>query len=150
MKKRNLMKKILSISFATALLLSGCASSNQPTYEASSYNQIKKVKYGVILSLRGVTIKDSGNGKLLGAVIGGILGSLVGRGSGSVLATLGGGLVGAYSGDKINEANAEELTLQLDNGEHIVVVAKGISYQVGQRVEVITDGNRVASIKRVE
>lgn len=144
------MKITTTTLFIIALLLSGCATSNQPTYEASSYNEIKTIKYGTVLSQRLVTIKDGGGGTLLGGIVGGVLGSLVGRGSGNVLATLGGGLVGAYAGDKINEANAEELTLKLDSGTHVVVVSKGINYKVGDRVEVITDGNRVASVKKAE
>lgn len=143
------MKKSILTLFFAALLLSGCATSNQPTYEAATYNEIKTIKYGTVLSQRLVTIKDGGGGTLLGGVVGGVLGSLVGRGSGNVLATLGGGLVGAYAGNKINEANAEELTLKLDSGAHVVVVSKGLNYQVGDRVEVITDGNRVASVKKV-
>ena len=143
----NRTKKLIATLFVTALLISGCANPNQPTYDSSSYNEIKRIKYGTVISHRLVTIKDSGGGTILGGIVGGVLGSLVGRGAGNTLATLGGGLVGAYAGNKINEANAEELTLKLDNGENVVVVTKGINYKVGDRVEVITDGNRVASVK---
>jgi len=142
------MKILISTLSVTALLISGCANANQPTYNASSYNQIKKIKYGVVQSTRLVTIKDGGGGTLLGGIVGGVLGSLIGRGKGRVLATLGGGLAGAYAGNKINEANAEELTLKLDSGEDVVVVTKGINYSRGDRVEIITDGNKVASVKR--
>ncbi|NOQ32508.1 MAG: glycine zipper 2TM domain-containing protein [Helicobacteraceae bacterium] len=143
------MNKLILPIVTLALLVGGCANPNQPTYNSSSYNEIKTLKYGTVLSERAVTIKDSGAGTFLGAGIGAILGSLVGKGAGNTLATLGGGLAGAYAGDKINEANAEELTVELNSGERVVIIAKGNSYMRGDRVEIITDGNRVASVKRV-
>jgi len=49
------------------------------------------------------------------------LGSMVGEGRGSALATLAGGLGGAYVGSQAAKANASELSVKLDDGRNIVV-----------------------------
>jgi outer membrane lipoprotein SlyB len=141
--------KLLYIMSIIILVFTSCATNTGPEYSASSYNEIKTIKYGVILDERGVVIKDNGLGTFLGAISGAVLGSLVGSASGKTLATLGGGLAGMYVGDKAGEANAEELTVKLDDGESVVVVAKGDNYKVGDRVKIITDGNRVAAVENM-
>jgi outer membrane lipoprotein SlyB len=59
---------------------------------------------------------------------------------------LAGGLAGGYAGSEIAKANAQELTVALDNGENVVVVIKGNEIQKGERVQIIKDGNKVASV----
>ena len=143
------MKLFLSTATVLALLLSGCATGSGPEYDANDYNQIKHYDIGTVIAERDVIIKDDGSGKFLGAIIGGVIGSTVGHGDGSVLAALGGGLIGGYAGNEVGKANAKELTVELDNGDHIVVVVKGKDIQAGDRVQIIKDGNKVAQVNKI-
>ncbi|MDD2789261.1 MAG: glycine zipper 2TM domain-containing protein [Sulfurimonas sp.] len=145
------MKKSICIIAATSmLLLSGCATNNGPEYDGNSYNQIKRYDTGVVIESRPVIISDDGSGKFLGAIIGAVVGSTMGRASGRTLATLGGGLAGAYAGNEIGKANASELTVELDNGDNVVVIAKGKEIFAGDRVKIIKDGSRVAQVYRID
>lgn len=143
------MKKLmLSLSVLT-LFIGGCATNNGPEYEGGDYNQIKRYETGIVIDQRAVVISDEGTGKFLGALIGGVLGSTMGQNSGKTLTTLGGGLAGAYAGSEIAKANATELTVEMDNGENVVVVVKGNRiFHKGDRVRIVKDGNKVAQVYR--
>ncbi len=122
--------KILLVSLV--LLFAGCAQQGLQEVEPGATNRIMYYETGTIASIKPVAIKDNGNGTFIGGLVGAVLGSVVGRGRGSVLASLAGGLGGAYVGNQIAKANAQELTIQPDNGgEDIVVVTKGLSHYVG-------------------
>ena len=144
------MNKIVSILILALFIFSGCASNKGPEYDARSYNKIKQVQIGTVLDNKDVIIKDDNSGKFLGAIVGAVLGSTVGQSTGKTLATLGGGLAGGYVGGELGKANAEELTVELDNGEIIVVVAKVKNIVTGDRVRIIKDGNRVASVNKID
>ena len=135
------MKIVISASVATLLLLSGCATNTGPEYDGHSYRQIKRYETGVVIKSRLVVIKDDGTGRFMGAIIGAVLGSMIGSGNGSTLASLGGGIGGYYAGKEIGKANGEELTIELDSGEHIVVVIKGNRFDAGSRVKIIRNPN---------
>jgi outer membrane lipoprotein SlyB len=143
------MIKIASIVVASLLAFSGCATNEGPTYDGNSYSQIKKYEIGIVTQDRPVVISDDGTGKFLGALVGAVLGSTVGGGDGKSLAMLGGGLAGYYAGNEIGKANGDELTVKLDNGNNIVVVVKGKHLEVGDRVKIIRDGNKVAQVDKV-
>ena len=128
------------------LLLSGCASNTGPEYDANSYSQIKRVQTGVVIQSRPVTIKDDGSGKFIGALVGAVIGSTIGSNTGTRLATVGGGLLGGVTGSEIGKANASELTIELDTGETVVVVAKVLDVVAGDRVRIIKDGNKAATV----
>jgi outer membrane lipoprotein SlyB len=144
------MKKVMIAGLSALLLLGGCGTRQGAEYDARSYRQVKHYLVGTVVEERPVMISDNGTGLFIGALTGAVLGSLVGRGSGKTLATLGGGLAGAYVGSEAGKANAEELTVQLDNGEHIVVVAKGKSrFLPGDRIKIIKSGNTVERVERL-
>lgn len=144
---------ILSVIFITLLgipFISGCATNVGPEYRGSTYEQIKRFSVGEVIAVRPVVIKDSGAGTFIGALVGAVVGSTMGGGRGTTLMTLGGGLAGAYAGSQIAKANAQELTVRLDNKEQIVIVVKGDNlYLVGDRIKIIKDGNRVAGVERI-
>jgi len=144
------MKKFLYILLTSAIIFSGCATNEGPEYDGRNYNQIKRYEIGTVLESRPVVIKDEGSGKFFGAIIGTVLGSLVGRSSGKVLATLGGGIAGYYAGGEIADANGEELTLRMDYDEDIVVVIKGNRFKAGDRVKIIKDGDRVVQVDKLQ
>jgi outer membrane lipoprotein SlyB len=144
------MRKILfAISFMALFMLSGCATSEGPEYDGASYQEIKTYEIGTVEGVRHVVISDNGTGTFVGALVGGVLGSTVGEGRGSVLASLAGGLGGAYVGSQVNKANAQELSVKLDNGQDIIVVAKGKHFSVGDRVKIIKEGNRVDQVYKL-
>ncbi|ADV46263.1 glycine zipper 2TM domain-containing protein [Nitratifractor salsuginis] len=147
------MKKSLTLA-ATALLalgLSGCANlyNMAPTVPATATQQAYTAKTGTVKSVRYVVVEDqSPVGTLLGAVTGAALGSTIGRGKGRTLAAVAGGVAGAYVGkEMIDKANAQELTIHLDNGRTIVVVRKGTNFYPGERVKVLYNGNSVGNVE---
>jgi len=144
-----MLKQIFIAGAIVILLFSGCTRNSGPEYDSRDYNQIKKVQTGMVLQSRPVTIKDDGSGKFIGAIVGAILGSTIGHNRGRTLAVLGGGLAGGYAGTEVGKANASELTIELDNGETVVVVAKVVDVVAGDRVRIIKDGNKVATVNRI-
>ena len=143
------MRQIVLAVSVMVLLMSGCATNDGPEYDGSTYQQIKRYEVGRVEGIRHVVVSDNGTGTFLGALTGAILGSTVGNGNGSTLAALAGGLGGAYVGSQVNKANAQELSVKLDNGEHIVVIAKGKEFHVGDKVKIIKDGNKVDQVYKL-
>jgi outer membrane lipoprotein SlyB len=145
-----MQKYLMGVVIITGLLFSGCATNTGPEYDGNTYAQIKQIEVGTILSERPVVISDSGTGSFVGALVGAVLGSTVGRGDGATLAMLAGGLFGSYAGSEINKANAQELTVEIDNSHAVVVVAKGNAFHAGERVKIIKDGNKVAAVEKLQ
>ena len=149
------MKKYIVMIAAPMLILipmmNGCAAKDRPEYEGSSYDQIKHIQIGTVISERPVVVKDDGKGTFIGAITGVVLGSFIGGGRASTLGALGGGLAGAYAGSEVGKANAEELTVELTTGEVVVIVVKGEdTYKIGDRVKIIKDANKVANVEKLE
>jgi outer membrane lipoprotein SlyB len=146
------MKRSFFIPFlaAVTLLVTGCARHQGYEYEARSYSQVKEVRIGTVIEHRYVFVRDDGQGTFFGALFGAILGSKMGAGEGRGLATIAGGIAGGVVGSELGKANAEELTVELDNGEVIVVVVKGgNAFLVGDRVRIVLDGYDVATVTRI-
>ena len=145
-----MLKQVFISISALMLLLVGCSTNSGPEYDANSYGQIKSVQTGVVLKSRPVTIKDDGSGKFIGALVGAVVGSTIGSHDGTRLATVGGGLLGGVFGTEAGKANASELTIELDDGETVVVVAKVIDIVAGDRVRIIKDGNKAATVDLID
>ncbi|MBD3800318.1 MAG: glycine zipper 2TM domain-containing protein [Campylobacterales bacterium] len=144
------MRSFLIAATALMLVLGGCAGRQGADYDGRTYRQVKHYLVGVVVEERPVRISDDGSGAFVGALIGAIFGSAIGRGHGRGIATLGGGLVGAYVGGAAGQSNAQELTVRLDSGEHIVIVAKGeLRFLPGDRVKIIKQGNTVERVDRL-
>jgi outer membrane lipoprotein SlyB len=146
------MKKVTALIGAAALVagLSGCVSMyGGPTVSNTATNQVMYAKTGTVKSVRYVIVQDeSPVGTLLGAVTGAALGSTIGKGKGRTLAAVAGGVAGAYVGEEmVSKANAQELTIHLDNGRTIVVVRKGTNFYPGERVRVLYNGNNVGNVE---
>ena len=149
------MKKSIVLVITAAVvwmpMMSGCAKQGVPEYEGSSYDEIKRFEIGTVLSIRPVVVKDEGLGTMIGTITGVVLGSFIGGGRASARGTLGGGLAGAYVGSEAGRANAQELRVELNSGEEAVIVVKGENvYQAGDRIRIIKDGNKVATVEKVE
>lgn len=141
------MKSFMTSMIVLIFVLSGCA--QRGVYEVSPQSANKAYHYqtGTVEEIRPVVIKDNGTSTFLGAITGAVLGSMIGQGKGNTLATLAGGLTGAYVGSQLGKANAQELTIHLDDGEDIVVIMKGLRFYTGERVRVIKNGQRVIRVE---
>jgi outer membrane lipoprotein SlyB len=141
------MKKIAFI-LITLLMFSGCTQMyNSNEVDLTQTNGIYTYEKGKILKIKYVKIRDNGSGTLIGAMIGTVLGSLFGNGKGNTLATLGGGLTGAYVGNQLDKANGEELYIHLEDGRDIVTIVKGVNFNPGECVNVIFNGERILRVE---
>ncbi|WP_104202639.1 glycine zipper 2TM domain-containing protein [Billgrantia saliphila] len=151
------MKRLLPVVALGMLTLAGCANTSTmggEVYRGSQAQTSQTVTFGTITALRPVQIQaDSRLGGLIGtgggAVIGGLLGSQVGGGSGRRLATAAGAIGGAVAGssaeESANRVRAWEMEIRRDDGQNVVVVQKADrDFQVGQRVRLIGSGANVS------
>ena len=133
---------------ALGLAVSGCqtpsASANVYTYGQAQSEQI--VRHGTVIAVRPIVIqkdRSSGAGMVAGGALGGVAGSAIGGGTGRNLAIVGGAILGALVGEKIEEGvgktNGLEITVRLDNKEERVIAQEAdVPISVGQRVSVIS------------
>ncbi len=127
----------------------GCAtqSSSNAVYSSSQAQREQIVRFGVIESVRQVSIQrqDTGVGTLAGAGIGGVAGSTIGGGRGSIVGAIVGAVAGGVAGNAI-ENNADrrpgyELTVRLDNGEMRAIVQEATEqFSPGDRVRILSRG----------
>jgi len=141
------MKKLLVTILVGSLFFSGCATRGVNEVDASAVNYELSYEVGVVQNIKPVVIKDDGTGTFIGAITGMVLGTLVGKGRGNTLATLAGGLGGAYVGNQLGKANAQELSVALESGRNVVVLAKGTKFYVGQRIRIVKRNGRVYSVE---
>ncbi|WP_455756001.1 glycine zipper 2TM domain-containing protein [Sulfurimonas sp.] len=141
------MRKYIFINIFLALFLfSGCSTSGEPQYE-----EIRAAEFGIVVKSQGLRIKDSGIGRQIGATIGSLLGSFVGEDKvTNTLAILGGSIAGGYIGAEIGKADANELTINLDEGDSLMLITKNLDIVVGDRVEIIRDGDNSAQINKID
>lgn len=142
MKNRNMMK-VTSLIFCS-LLLSACGTSefSGNRYEASAVGEVSRTDRGTVISLRKVEIKPESStaGTALGAVGGGLLGSMFGGGHGKYLTTAAGAVAGGVAGNAIASRTEDgiEYTVKLDNGSTISITQGTTpAISVGQRVLII-------------
>ena len=140
--------KVKSVAVAALCvgLLAGCAHPVGPgEYRRWEAMGEQSVRFGVVEAVRPVNIHayETGVGATTGAVLGGIAGSHVGRGSGSVAATFAGAILGGIIGQDVersaNERPGVELTVLLDSGRYIAVVQPAEEgLRAGDRVRVLS------------
>ena len=141
------MKKFVTSVLVGSLFFGGCATRGVDEISPNAVNYELSYQVGTIQNVRPVVIKDDGVGTFVGALTGTVLGSLVGRGAGNTLATLAGGLGGAYAGSEVAKANAQELSVALDDGRNVIVIAKGKNFYKGERVRIVKHNGRVYNVE---
>lgn len=144
--------KQLSFIFIITLIFSGCMGGSGYSYTQSSYQQMHRVVYGLVVETRPIEISDSGGGAILGAVLGGIAGHQIGGGRGKDLATVGGAIAGGLAGSAVNTDSGQELVIKLDSGEEITTVHKvnannPFMYRSMDRVRIVFSGNQIRRIE---
>lgn len=140
------MKQIILLAMS-ALLLTSCAREiSSDVYVARQVGEVSTTYAGVIRSVREVCVEahgqleDNGLGIAGGGLVGGVLGSSIGRGH--FVPTAVGAIAGAVTGSliekKAKQQNALEYVVQLENGELITVV-QGLDqvFNPGQPVYVM-------------
>lgn len=159
--REDFMRKSFYVVMAAFLvglmLLGGCAPRvGGSDYDSSTVRTAQNVNYGTVADVRVVRINDDSGtneaiGTVGGGVVGGVLGSMVGGGTGRTLATVGGAVLGAgagYAGGKaLSTQDGYEITVDLDNGGSTVITqGADIEFSRGQRVKVISGGGAPARV----
>lgn len=133
-----------SVGLILVLFLQGCASNSYQSVPRSTSGKIQQVNSGTVVATRDVVIEGEAGyvGRTGGLIVGSAVGQTVGDGSGRTLASAGGAVVGAVVGGMIEKELsakvAQELTVDLDDGDTVVVVQerKNIGFIEGDRVSV--------------
>ncbi len=145
---------LLAVLLAAGLVLSGCASRGSRTYSDGEVRTVQRVQNGTVVAVEDVMVAEDPSvvGPIIGGVAGGVVGSLFGSGAGKTLATLGGAAVGALAGGateyEVRKYPAKQLTIDLDNGQTIIVVQGEDEYFVkGDPVRVVSTGEGKARVQ---
>ena len=140
----------LMAAVAGAVSLTGCVVANPNTVSAYDAQRMATVIDATVLSVRPVTLqgRDTGVGTVGGAVIGGIAGSNVGGPRTGGIVGIAGAIVGGLIGNAVErdatQQQAQEILLQLKNGDRRQVV-QGIgtdSFNPDDPVILVTTGGR--------
>jgi outer membrane lipoprotein SlyB len=104
----------------------------------------KCIDCGVIQSVNEITTKGEGSGVGVvgGAVAGGLLGSQVGHGDGSKIATVIGAVGGAVAGNEIEKrvktSTTYDVTVRMDDGtSRVINLTSAPSWRTGDKVRVV-------------
>lgn len=141
--------KILSAVCVAATCLAiftGCPSANSgAVFSRGEALQAQTVLLGTVTDVRAGKIEGtkSAAGAIAGGALGAVTGNLFGGGRGNTIATVAGGVVGAGAGaaaeEKLTQKQGLQITVQLDNGQTVVIVQEAdIQFVAGQRVRVLT------------
>lgn len=154
MTQRNL-KSVLAL--ASLLALGACGTMNDPGYTSSTGTSGSGAGYpqsgpsvgsyartGTVQNIELVSQESSGVGvgTIAGAVVGGILGNQVGKGSGKTAATVLGAAGGAYAGNQIEKRNQQQsdaykITVRMRDGSYQTVMQTASNdIRVGDRVQI--------------
>ncbi|MGV3741026.1 MAG: glycine zipper 2TM domain-containing protein [Burkholderiaceae bacterium] len=139
------------ICFAVALA-TGCAShSVAPDSLQSSTTGTILVRTGYVSGVQDVTIHDhsrSSAAPAVGALVGGVAGSLIGSGSSRVLGTLGGAAGGSLAAQQLARpeiSSRKKVTVRFEDGtSQIYEVGAEEPFRVGEAVKIV---NRAGNIQ---
>lgn len=140
---------VLPAVISVVVLVSGCASApNNHTFSSSQAGVAQSVEWGVVQSLRPVTIQNDQRGIATGtgAVLGGIAGSTLGSGTrANTAGAVGGAVAGGAAGNALAAGTTAgvEITVKLDqSGNSLAVVQAGSpnEFRVGDKVRVTSGG----------
>ena len=132
----------------SASVFTGCQSSNSGVvFSHDEALHAQSITLGTVTDVRAGKIEGESSpiGAIAGGVAGAVVGNLFGGGKGNDIAVVAGGLGGAAAGAAIEKGitnkNGLQITVQLDNGQTVVIVQEAdVMFSVGQRVRVISRG----------
>ena len=143
-----MFKKLIMVAALGAL--AACQTANPDVVNRYDAQRMSSVVDATVLSTRPVTLQgqDTGVGTVGGAVIGGIAGSNVGGprtgGIVGIVGAIAGGLIGNAVERDATKENAQEILVQLKNGDRRSVI-QGVgtdTFAAGDPVILITTGAR--------
>jgi len=143
-------KLMTSLTLAAAVALSACSTTSPDVVQRGDAQRLSQIQDATVLSTRPVTVDgtQSGIGGAAGGVTGAIAGSSVGgRREGAVVGVIG-AVAGAVIGNAIERSatkeDAQEIIVQLRNGERRAIVqARGNeAFNSGDPVVLVTTGGR--------
>ena len=122
------LPRILGVILCGALL-GACAAGSQMSQPPAQQLGEQQIQFGNIVQINPVTLEGDhqlGLGAVMGAAAGGLLGSLVGGGSGRDVAIVIGAIGGGVVGNKVQNNYADKqpgshVIVRLDNGVHVAV-----------------------------
>jgi outer membrane lipoprotein SlyB len=147
---RAMSRPAVAVAVAAMLAVGACAPRNtNTTYTSADIGRSAEVSYGVIVSMRPVTIQGgrTGIGTLGGAAAGATAGSFIGGDPRMhILGAIGGAIVGGLAGTAVESSattgQAVEFIIREDTGQTISVVQTNEEgFQPNERV-VLTRGAR--------
>ena len=145
-----------ALSLAVVMLSVACAPHNtNSTYGANDIGRSGTVSYGVIVSMRPVTVQSpqTGVGTIGGAVAGGAAGSLIGRNNvtANIIGAVGGAILGGVAGSAIegsaSRGQAMEFIIREDSAPQPITVVQTNEegFRPGERIAILrTDRTRIA------
>ena len=144
------LNRLLCSGLAFVLLSCVPATQTGTSYSRSEARVLQQVKIGRVLDVAEVVIEGtkSGAGGIVGGAVGAIAGRNTGSGAGGKIAAVLGGTVGSVVGAKIEEATTRargcEYTIRLEKGEVVSVVqavdSKAVPIVVGDEVKLLSQG----------
>jgi len=136
-----------------AVWLGGCAS--DPAFNQTAGVETT-IRYGQIVRIDPTTLEGDhqlGVGAIMGAAVGGLLGSHIGQGSGATVAAVMGALGGGYLGNEMQNKYADKragshIMVRLDNGVMVSVTQPAdANLRVGDRVMVQESGQKARVVR---
>lgn len=150
------MKQLKTLAtLALAAALAACTTTSPDVIQRGDAQRLSQVQDATVLSTRDVVVEgsQSGAGAATGGVIGGIAGSTRSSGREQVAIGVVGAVAGALAGHAIERAatreSAQEILVQLRNGERRAIVqAKGNeSFMPGEAVVLVTTGGKTRVVR---
>jgi outer membrane lipoprotein SlyB len=136
--------RVVVAAIGAVVMFTGCSNNE---YSGNSYNsrnagEVSRAEQGVVISMREVDLKpeDTTAATALGAVGGGVLGSMFGGGHAKIMTATAGAVAGGVAANQLasRPTKGNEYTVRLDNGSTIVLAqAKDPPISVGQQVRVV-------------
>ena len=143
-------------ALATLLVLALCAGGcgSRKSFPDGDIRSVEGVYYGTVLDVSDVIVEEDPSivGPVVGAALGGLLGSQFGGGTGRLLLTAAGISVGAEAGRDLQKRRykAMQITMELDNGKLLLVVQGFTDYFVrGDKVRIIHTGKGRATVQHI-
>ncbi|MDL2290826.1 hypothetical protein LJC09_01805 [Desulfovibrio sp. OttesenSCG-928-F20] len=151
------MRRTLPL-FLALLLVAGLAACGGKQFGDGDIRTISGVSTGTVLDVSDVIVEEDPSlvGPGIGLAAGGLLGSQFGAGTGRLLFTLGGAVLGADIGGYGDmdyykrRYRAKQLTMEMDSGGILMVVLGDYEYFVrGDRVRVIATDEGRATVQHI-
>lgn len=147
------MKRFV-IAASTGLMLAvlaACSTTSPDVVKPGDAQRLSQVEDAVVLNVRPVVVEgsQSGGGAAAGAVIGGVGGASVGGSREQVIVGVVGAVVGGVVGNAVERfgtrEDANEILLQMSNGQRrSIIQAKGHeTFNPGDAVILVTTGGKV-------